>query len=120
MTSDTREPAAPTLQPRNTPARVSFWSAASGIGLIVAVVVTPMFWLPYGSHYTFALLMLGAVAVPAGHLGRRRGKRPDARDRGLALFGIVTGWLLILVSLLVFVVFTGTLAALGLLFGTLD
>ncbi|MFE3829206.1 hypothetical protein [Streptomyces sp. NPDC059092] len=43
MTSDTQEPAAPTPQARNTPARVGFWPAALGAGLIVAVLLTPMF-----------------------------------------------------------------------------
>lgn len=41
------------------------------------------------------------VAIPAGHLGRRRAKRLDGHDRGAALFGIIAGWVLVILSLLI-------------------
>ncbi|MEU9117952.1 hypothetical protein AB0D04_41090 [Streptomyces sp. NPDC048483] len=115
MTSTTQQTAVSTVEARNTPARVSFWSAAMGVSLIVAIFATPMFWLMYGSYYTFAMFMFGVVAVPAGHLGRRRGTRLGGRDRGLALLGIVTGWLLICCSLLLVLVYAGALAGLAFL-----
>ncbi|MEU9045599.1 MULTISPECIES: hypothetical protein [unclassified Kitasatospora] len=116
MTSSSRPTAAVSpVEAGNTPARVSFWSAALGVGLIVAVFATPMFWLLYGGYYTFAMVVSGVVAIPAGHLGRRRGKRLGGRDRGLALLGIVTGWLLIFCSLLLVLVYAGATAGLELL-----
>jgi len=81
----------------------------------VAIFATPMFWLMYGSWYTFFMFVFGLVAIPAGHLGRRRGKRLGGRDRGLALLGIVTGWLLIFCSLLLVLVYAGLLAGLAFL-----
>jgi len=74
-----------------------------------------MFWLMCGSWYTFFMFVFGLVAIPAGHLGRRRGKRLGGRDRGLALLGIVTGWLLIFCSLLLVLVYAGLLAGLAFL-----
>ncbi|MFF9436774.1 DUF4190 domain-containing protein [Streptomyces sp. NPDC014735] len=102
---------------RNTPARVSIWSDALGVALIVAIFVTPMFWLMYGQYYTFAMFTFGVVAIPAGHLGRRHGKRLDGRDRGLALVGILTGWLLLVVALLV-LAYGGLIIGLAFLFGS--
>ncbi|MFI5685471.1 hypothetical protein [Streptomyces sp. NPDC051636] len=115
MTSSSRQTAVSAVESRNTPARVSIWSAAMGVGLIVAIFATPMLWLMYGSYYTFAMFVSGVVAVPAGHLGRRRGKRLGGRDRGLALLGIVTGWLLIFCSLLLVLVYAGAVVGLGFL-----
>jgi hypothetical protein len=86
-----------------------------GVGLIVAIFATPMLWLMFGGYYTFAVFVFGVVAVPAGHLGRRRGKRLGGRDRGLALLGIVTGWLLILCALLLVLVYVGAVVGLGFL-----
>ncbi len=98
---------------RNTPARVSIWAAFLGAGLIVGVFVTPMLWLLYGGWYTFLVFVFGVVAIPAGHLGRRRAKRLGGRDRGVALLGIVTGWVLIVFSLLLVLAYAGLLAGLA-------
>ncbi|MFD8754450.1 hypothetical protein ACFV0O_26195 [Kitasatospora sp. NPDC059577] len=109
---------APSAEARNTPARVSFWSAAMGVSLVVAVFVTPIFWLMYGGFYTFGVFVCGLVAIPAGHLGRRRGKRLGGRDRGLALLGILTGWLLLLCGLLLVLAYAGVVAGLAVLVGS--
>ncbi|MFC8454742.1 DUF4190 domain-containing protein [Kitasatospora sp. NPDC057223] len=100
---------------RNTPARVSLWAAVLGVGLIVGIFLTPMFWLLYGGFYTFLVFVFGVVAIPAGHLGRRRGKRLGGRDRGVALFGLVTGWILVLSALLLVLAYAGLLAGLAFL-----
>ncbi|MFF7993322.1 hypothetical protein ACFZDG_26425 [Kitasatospora xanthocidica] len=118
MPSSSQRTAVPPAGAGNTPARVSAWSAAMGVALIVAVFVTPVFWLLYGGYYTFALFVFGVVAIPAGHLGRRRGKRLGGRDRGLALLGIVTGWLLVFCSLLLVLAYAGAVAGLGFLLGS--
>ncbi|MFD7836164.1 hypothetical protein [Streptomyces sp. NPDC059761] len=115
MTSSSQQTAPSTMEARNKSARVSIWSAAMGVVLIVAIFATPMFWLMYGSYYTFAMFVFGLVAIPAGHLGRRRGKRLGGRDRGLALLGIVTGWLLVFCSLLLLLVYAGALVGIGFL-----
>ncbi|MFD8785533.1 hypothetical protein [Kitasatospora sp. NPDC059599] len=109
---------APSTGARNTPARVSFWSAAMGVSLVVAVFVTPIFWLMYGGFYTFGVFVCGLVAIPAGHLGRRRGKRLGGRDRGLALLAILTGWLLLLCGLLLVLAYAGVVAGLAVLVGS--
>ncbi|AXG78231.1 hypothetical protein DVK44_11535 [Streptomyces paludis] len=97
---------------RNTPARVSIAAAIGGVTLITATAITPMFWLMYGGFYTFLLFLCGIVAIPAGHLGRRRGKRLGGQDRGMALIAILIGWLLLLVSLLLVLAYYGLLAGL--------
>ncbi|MGW7612772.1 DUF4190 domain-containing protein [Streptomyces sp. NPDC054766] len=100
---------------RNTPARISVWAAFLGAGLIAGIFLTPMFWLLYGGVYTFLVFAFGVVAIPAGHLGRRRGKHLGGRDRGVALLGIVTGWILIFFSLLLVLAYAGLLAGLAFL-----
>ncbi|MET9615805.1 hypothetical protein [Kitasatospora indigofera] len=101
--------------PRNTPARISICAAALGATLIAGVFLTPLFWMLYGGLYTFLVFATGAVAIPAGHLGRRRGKRLGGRDRGVALLGIVTGWILVLLGLLLALAYLGLLAGLAML-----
>ncbi|MEV8017994.1 DUF4190 domain-containing protein [Streptomyces sp. NPDC086554] len=61
------------------------------------------------------MFAFGVVAIPAGHLGRRQGKRLGGRDRGMALLGIVTGWILTLFSLLLVLAYAGLLAGLAFL-----
>lgn len=115
MTSDTERATALVIERRNVPARISAWSAALGVSLIVAAFATPMMWVLYGSYYTFFMALFGIVAIPTGHVGRFRGKRLGGRDRGLALLGIVTGWLLLLCALLVVLAYIGLLAGLAVL-----
>ena len=117
MTSTAPQTAAPPAEARNTPARIAFWSAACGVGMVLAIFLTPMFWLLYGQIYTFFMAVFGIVAIPAGHIGRIRGKRLGGRDRGLALLAIVTGWLLLLCVLLIVVAYGGIVIGLTVLFG---
>ncbi|MEU8990824.1 hypothetical protein AB0C98_31185 [Streptomyces sp. NPDC048558] len=51
------------------------------------------------------------ITIHAGHVGRFRGRRLDGEGRGLALAGILTGWLVLFVCVL------ANLAALGLAVG---
>ncbi|MEU3501462.1 DUF4190 domain-containing protein [Streptomyces hundungensis] len=115
MTS-TAQTAAPTAEARNTPARIAFWSATCGVGMVLAIFLTPMFWLLYGQIYTFFMAVFGIVAIPAGHIGRIQGKRLGGRDRGMALLAIVTGWLLLLCVLLIVVAYGGLILGLTALF----
>ncbi|PQM21013.1 hypothetical protein Sfr7A_23495 [Streptomyces xinghaiensis] len=86
-----------------------------GAGLIAGIFLTPMFWLLYGGLYTCSVFACGVVAIPAGHLGRRRAKHLGGRDRGVALLGIVTGWFLVFFSLLLLLAYVGLLAGLAFL-----
>ncbi|NUV70367.1 MULTISPECIES: DUF4190 domain-containing protein [unclassified Streptomyces] len=115
MASNAQQTAGPAVRSRNTPARVAAWAAALGAGLIVAIVAAPMLWLLYGGIYTAFMFLCGLVAIPAGHLGRRRGKRLGGQDRGKALLAIVTGWLLILFALVLVLAYVGLVAGLGVL-----
>lgn len=115
MSSSTQQAADTAAEGRNRPARVSFWAAFLGIGLILGIVATPLFWLMWGGWYTLFLFLCAFVAIPAGHLGRRRGKRLGGRDRGAALFGIVAGWLLMLCGLLLVAAYAGLVAGLAVL-----
>ncbi|GGU42638.1 hypothetical protein [Streptomyces violascens] len=69
----------------------------------------------YGGIYTFFMFVFGIIAIPAGHLGRMRGKRLGGHDRGLALIAIVTGWLL-LCALLIVLAYAGLMVGLTALF----
>ncbi|MGE7390795.1 hypothetical protein ACQKM2_35480 [Streptomyces sp. NPDC004126] len=105
---------------RNTPARISFWSAACGMGLIAGIFLTPLLWIGFGRFYTFFMAVFGLVAIPAGHLGRRRAKRLGGRDKGAALFGILAGWLLLLVSLLIVLAYAGLFVGVAFLVDAVD
>ena len=115
MTEGAQDTSAAGATSRNAAARISFWAAFLGFSLIVGIFLTPMFWLLYGGFYTFLVFVFGAVAIPTGHLGRRRGKRLGGHDRGIALLGLVTGWILILFSLLLVLAYAGLLAGLAFL-----
>ncbi|MEU2853389.1 DUF4190 domain-containing protein [Streptomyces syringium] len=115
MSSDTRQATDTAAEGRNGPARVALWAAFLGIGLILGMVATPVFWLMWGGWYTLFVFLCACVAIPAGHLGRRRGKRLGGRDRGAALFAIVAGWLLMVCCLLLVVAYAGLVAGLAVL-----
>ncbi|MFG2720968.1 hypothetical protein ACGFW5_22125 [Streptomyces sp. NPDC048416] len=116
MTSTAPQTTAPAAAVRNVPARVAAWSAGMGVSVIISIFTTPMLWLMHGGIYTFFLFVFGLVAIPAGHLGRFRGKRLGGHDRGLALAAIVTGWLLLLCTLLIVLAYAGLMIGLTALF----
>ncbi|MGW1184058.1 DUF4190 domain-containing protein [Streptomyces drozdowiczii] len=115
MASNTQQTAGPAVRSRNTAARVAAWAAALGVSLIVAIVATPLLWLGLAGYYTAATFLCGLVAVPVGHLGRRRAKRLGGQDRGIALLAIVTGWLLILCALVLVLAYVGLVAGVAVL-----
>ncbi|MGW6143789.1 hypothetical protein [Streptomyces sp. NPDC055140] len=55
------------------------------------------------------------IAVPAGHVGRFRGRHFDGEGRGTALLGIVVGWLLLFVCALAVLAYIGLVAGLAFL-----
>ncbi|MER7967959.1 hypothetical protein ABTX35_02905 [Streptomyces sp. NPDC096080] len=59
-----------TREKRNWPARNSFRSAAIGASLVLAIFLTPMYWLLYGQTYTVGLTLSAVLAIPFGHAGR--------------------------------------------------
>ncbi|MGW1462888.1 DUF4190 domain-containing protein [Streptomyces sp. NPDC002308] len=103
--SESSSPAAP----RNRAATVSGFFALGAVGAVgnfatgIALINPPVF---------IALAVLCAlIAIPAGHLGRSRGKRLGGAGRGVALASILTGWLVLFLCLL------GALALVGLVAG---
>ncbi|MFD6533010.1 DUF4190 domain-containing protein [Streptomyces sp. NPDC060184] len=95
--------------PRNRAATVSGVFALGAVGAMgnfatgLALINPPVF---------IALAILCAlIAIPAGHVGRFRGKRLGGAGRGVALASILTGWLVLLLCLL------GVLALVGLVAG---
>ncbi|MGC5412858.1 hypothetical protein ACPXCX_55770, partial [Streptomyces sp. DT225] len=76
---------------------------------------TPLLWLGFAGYSTAFMFLCGFVAVPAGHLGRRRGKRLGGQDRGIALLAIVTGWLLILCASVLVLAYVGLVAGVAVL-----
>ncbi|MGP4089837.1 DUF4190 domain-containing protein [Streptomyces sp. KR55] len=94
---------------RNRPARVSAFCALGGVAFL-GNFATGIAWITPGVFVGLALLC-ALIAIPAGHVGRFRGRRLDGEGRGLVLTGILTGWLVLFVCVL------AILAALGLAVG---
>ncbi|MFB7199783.1 hypothetical protein [Streptomyces sp. NPDC056240] len=97
---------------RPEPARdVSF----AGFGVAsLANFSTGIAWLHPGIFVGMAVLS-ALIAVPAGHVGRFRGRRLDGEGRGTALLGIVVGWLLLFVCALAVLAYIGLIAGLAFL-----
>ncbi|MER6348652.1 DUF4190 domain-containing protein [Streptomyces sp. NPDC001595] len=96
---------------RNRAARVSVSCALAGVGFLLNFG-TPLAWLNPPIFLGLAALC-GLAAVPIGHVGRFRGRRRDKPERGLALLGIVTGWLVLLTCLLATAAFLGLVTGLA-------
>lgn len=94
---------------RNRPAKVSVYFAGFGIAAL-ANFATGIAWISPPVFVGMAVLC-ALVAIVTGHIGRFRGRRLNGDGRGMALLGLVLGWLLIIVCLL------ATIAALGLITG---
>ncbi|GAA4377233.1 hypothetical protein GCM10023088_36860 [Actinomadura verrucosospora] len=97
----------------NRPAKVSLFFAGFGVAAL-ASFATGIAWI--NPAVFVGLAMLSALAaIIAGHVGRFRGRRLDGDGRGMALLGIVLGWLLILVCVLAVVVVLGLITGLAVL-----
>ncbi|MFD5120448.1 hypothetical protein [Streptomyces sp. NPDC058385] len=98
---------------RNRPAKVSISFAGFGVASL-ATFGTGVAWLNPGIFVGMAVLS-ALIAVPAGHVGRFRGRRLDGEGRGTALLGIVVGWLLLFVCALAVLAYIGLIAGLAFL-----
>ncbi|GAA2280064.1 hypothetical protein GCM10010402_40980 [Actinomadura luteofluorescens] len=97
----------------NRPAKVSLFFAGSGIATL-ANFATGIAWINPAVFVGLAVLC-ALAAIIAGHVGRFRGRRLDGDGRGMALLGIVLGWLLILICLLAVTAVLGLIAGLAVL-----
>ncbi|NDU76193.1 DUF4190 domain-containing protein [Actinomadura sp. DSM 109109] len=102
----------------NRPAKVSVFLAGSGIAAL-ANFATGIAWINPAVFVGLAMLCATA-AVIAGHAGRFRGRRLDGEGRGMALLGIVLGWLVIIVCVLAVVAVLGLIAGLAVLVDTAE
>ncbi|GAA1887985.1 DUF4190 domain-containing protein [Actinomadura bangladeshensis] len=103
---------------RNRPAKVSVYSAGFGIAAL-ANFATGIAWINPAIFVGMAVLC-ALVAIVAGHMGRFRGRRLDGDGRGMALLGLLLGWLLIVVCLLATIAALGLIATLAVLTDTAD
>ncbi|MGX5210929.1 hypothetical protein ACWKT3_20005 [Streptomyces violaceus] len=92
---------------------VSACCALGGVAFL-AQFATGIAWINPGIFVGLAALC-ALIAIPAGHLGRFRGRRPGGDGRGLALLSILIGWLVLVVSLLALLAFVGLVAGLAVL-----
>lgn len=97
----------------NRPAKVSVFFAGFGIAAL-ANFATGIAWINPAVFVGLAMLC-ALAAIIAGHVGRFRGRRLDGDGRGMALLGIVLGWLLLLVCVLAVVAVLGLIAGLSVL-----
>ncbi len=93
---------------RNRPAKVSLWFAGGGLAAY-GNFFTGIAWLNPGIFVLMAVLC-ALVAIVVGHVGRFRGRRLGGDGRGMALLGILLGWLLLAVSA-VLILAVGSLVA---------
>ncbi|MFI2073831.1 DUF4190 domain-containing protein [Streptomyces triculaminicus] len=90
---------------------MSLWFALFGVcayGNFATGIACP------GIFVTMAVLC-ALVAIVAGHIGRFQGRRLDGDGRGMALLGILVGWLILLVTAVVIVAVGGLIAGLAVL-----
>ncbi|MBN0042727.1 DUF4190 domain-containing protein [Streptomyces actuosus] len=98
---------------RNRAAKVSAFFALGCVGAL-GNFVTGIAWLNPGVFVLMAMLC-ALVAVAAGHVGRFRGRRLGGEGRGLALAGLLVGWLTLLVCVLAGLALAGLAAGLAVL-----
>ncbi|GAB2971976.1 hypothetical protein GCM10023080_039950 [Streptomyces pseudoechinosporeus] len=98
---------------RNRPAQVSAFFALGGVASL-GNFAGPIAWINPGVFVGMAVLC-ALVAIVAGHIGRFRGRGLDGDGRGVALAGILTGWLLLLVCTLAGLALIGLVAGLSVL-----
>ncbi|PHQ51420.1 hypothetical protein BLA24_13895 [Streptomyces cinnamoneus] len=102
-----------TTPSKNGPAKVSLWFAGCGVAAY-GNFATGIAWLNPGVFIMMAVLC-ALIAIVAGHIGRFRGRRLDGDGRGMALLGIVVGWLVILVTVVIALAVGGLIAGLAVL-----
>ncbi|WP_328417651.1 DUF4190 domain-containing protein [Streptomyces violaceus] len=102
-----------TLTGRNRAAKVSAFLTLSGVAFL-ANFATGIAWINPGIFVGLATLC-ALMAIPAGHVGRFRGRRMDGEGRGLALASILAGWLVLFLCLLALLAFVGLVAGLAVL-----
>ncbi|MFI2634337.1 DUF4190 domain-containing protein [Streptomyces collinus] len=115
-TNDARTAAgepAPALTRQNRAAKASAFFALGGVAFL-ANFATGIAWINPGI-FVGAAVLCALIAVPTGHVGRFRGRRMDGEGHGLALAGILTGWLVLFVCLLALLAFAGLVAGLAVL-----
>lgn len=92
----------------NRAATVSGFFALGGFASL-ANFATGIAWLNPGVFLGMAMVC-ALIAIPAGHVGRFRGRRPGGSGRGLSLAAILTGWAVLIVCLLAILAFVGLVA----------
>ncbi|TDD79639.1 DUF4190 domain-containing protein [Actinomadura darangshiensis] len=110
MTSTRRRRTEPT---RNRPAKASLTAAGFGVAALLNFA-TGIAWINPPIFVAMAMLC-GLIAIVTGHLGRRRARHLDGDGRGMALLGLILGWLLFLTCTLATAAVFGLIAALAVL-----
>ncbi|MFB6619504.1 DUF4190 domain-containing protein [Streptomyces sp. NPDC085524] len=101
------------LRGRNRAAKVSAFCALGSFAAM-ANLATPIGWLNPPVFVAMALLC-ALIAIPAGHVGRFRARRLSGDGKGMALAGVLGGWVMLLVSLLAVASAAGLIAGVALL-----
>jgi hypothetical protein len=102
-----------TAASRNRAAKVSAFFALGGVAAL-GNFAGPIAWINPGIFLAMAAVC-ALIAVPAGHIGRFRGRRLGGDGRGLALASILISWLVLLVCLLAVLAYAGLVAGLAVL-----
>ncbi|MFG2295078.1 hypothetical protein [Streptomyces sp. NPDC048603] len=95
----------------NRPARVSAFLACGGSALL-GNFFTGIAWINPAVFLGMAVLS-GLLAIAAGHIGRLRRPQGEGDGRGLALLGIIGGWLVLLATALAVALAVLVLGGLG-------
>ncbi|MFF9814922.1 DUF4190 domain-containing protein [Streptomyces sp. NPDC014006] len=103
--------ATPSPAGRNRAANVSGFFALGAVASL-GNFATGLAWINPGIFVAMAVLC-ALIAIPAGHVGRFRGRRLGGEGRGLALAGILTGWLVLVVCVLAGLALLGLVAGLA-------
>lgn len=98
---------------RNGPAQASLVFAGLGIAALASFFTGIALMNPI--VFVGMALVCALVAIVVGHVGRFRGRRLDGDGRGIALLGIVLGWLIVIVCLLAGLAVFGLIAGLAVL-----
>ncbi|MFJ8012762.1 DUF4190 domain-containing protein [Streptomyces sp. NPDC096339] len=101
------------LPGRNRAAKVSAFFAAGSFAFM-ANFAGPIAWLNPPIFVGLALLC-ALIAIPAGHVGRFRARRLSGDGKGIALAGILGGWVMLLVCLTAIATAVGLITGLALL-----